>query len=411
MRRSSYTAILIHQLEGIIMLRKRIVLTLVMLALLITPAALAQDMENPTIAILRYGRTTLNNLTKKGILDMLEAYQFINADERALLHEEEDLEGERINIFWGDAGMDLPTANIMVENALDRGADILLTLHTPLTQVAANLTLDLEQPPLIFFSIVSAPYTAGIADAPCIKPGNITGTQAQVPYDQFMPLARLQDPDISTIGVLVNAAEPNSVFGVAEVTKYAEALGITVVSAPIASLSDVPVATESLLDSGVEALLVSFSTVEYRALSSVLELASEYGVVTIGNTVGRVNQGSHIGAGFEDFYREGVVVGRMLTAHLEGSMDVAALSINALPSFGVALNLDAAAEAGIQFSDELLKLADYVIENGESTQDLTPPSLPDIPLEERRAADLEFLAGLECTPEIIAAQQAALERE
>ena len=390
------------------MFRKTLLIA-VALALLISPAALAQDMENPTIALLRYGRTTLNNLTKKGILDMLEAYQFINADERALLHEEEDLEGERINIFWGDAGMDLPTANIMVENALDRGADILLTLHTPLTQVAANLTLDLEQPPLIIFSIVSAPYTAGIADAPCIKPGNITGTQAQVPYDQFLPLARLQDPDISTVGIMVNAAEPNSVFGVAEITKYAEALGITVKSAPIASLSDVPVATESLLDSGVEALLVSFSTVEYRGLSAVLELATEYGVITIGNTVSRVNLGSHIGAGFEDFYREGVVVGRMLTAHLEGSMDVAALSINALPSFGVALNLDAAAEAGIQFSDELLALADYVIENGESTEDRTPPSLPDMPLEERREADLAFLAGLECTPEMIAEQQAALQ--
>ncbi len=390
------------------MMRKAL-LILIIFSLLLTPAALAQDMENPTIAILRYGRTSVNDLTKKGILDMLEAYQFINADERALLDEEEDLEGERINIFWGDAGMDLPTANIMVENVLDRGADILLTLHTPLTQVTANLTQDLEQPPLIIFSIVSAPYTAGIADAPCIKQGNITGTQAQAPYDQFLPLARLQDPDISTVGIMVNAAEPNSVFGVAEITKYAEALGITVKSAPLANLSDVPVATESLLDSGVEALLVSFSTVEYRGLSAVVELAAEYGVITIGNTVGRVNQGSHIGAGFEDFYREGVVVGRMLTAHLEGSMDVAALSINALPSFGVALNLDAAAEAGVRFSDELLELADYVIQNGESTQDLTPPSLADMPLEERRAADLEFLAGLECTPEMIAEQRAALD--
>ena len=36
-------------------------------------------------------------------------------------------------------------------------------------------------------------------------------------------------------------------------------------------------------------------------------------------------------------------------------------------------------------------------------------TLPDMPLEERRAADLEFLAGLACTPEIIAEQQAALD--
>ncbi|MCY4539665.1 MAG: hypothetical protein OXE52_15715 [Chloroflexi bacterium] len=36
-------------------------------------------------------------------------------------------------------------------------------------------------------------------------------------------------------------------------------------------------------------------------------------------------------------------------------------------------------------------------------------TLPEMPLDERRAADLEFLAGLQCTPEMIAEQRAALE--
>ncbi|MYE26626.1 MAG: hypothetical protein F4X87_05325, partial [Chloroflexi bacterium] len=127
---------------------RKTTLILIALSLLLTPAALAQDADKPTIAILRFGRTALNELTRIGILDVLQAYQFINADERALLNGEEDLEGERVNIIWGDGGMDLPTANIMVENALDRGADILLPLMTPVAQIAANLTFDLEQPPL-----------------------------------------------------------------------------------------------------------------------------------------------------------------------------------------------------------------------------------------------------------------------
>ena len=99
----------------------------------------------------------------------------------------------------------------------------------------------------------------------------------------------------------------------------------------------------------------------------------------------------------------------MLTAQLEGTLDVSRLAINAIPSLGVSLNIDVAKEAGISFSEELLSVADFVIENGVSTQDRTPPSLPDMTLEERRAADLEFLAGLECTPEMIAEQQAELD--
>ncbi|MCY3573899.1 MAG: ABC transporter substrate binding protein [Chloroflexi bacterium] len=390
------------------MLRKTL-LVLIVLSLLMTPVALAQGDGKPTIAILRFGRTALNELTRTGILDTLQAYQFINADERALLNAEEDLEGERINIIWGNGGMDLPTANIMVENALDRGADILLPLMTPVAQIAANLTQDLEQPPLVLFSIVSAPYTAGIAEAPCIKPAHIAGTQARVPFEQIVSLLRTQQPDISLVGTMVNAAEPNSVNGVEQIIMHSEALGMTVEAAPITSLPDVPVATQTLLDKGVEAILISGSSLEVRGTPSIVEVASGYGIPVFSPVVGNVNLGAHVGAGFNDFYREGVVVGRMLTAHLERNIDISALAINALPSLGVALNLDTAAEAGISFSEELLSLADYSIENGASTQNRTPPSLPDIPLEERRAADLAFLAGIECTPERIAEEQAALD--
>ncbi|MCE2472367.1 MAG: hypothetical protein J4G18_10810 [Anaerolineae bacterium] len=390
------------------MFRKTLAI-LIALALLATPAALAQDDDNPTIAILRFGRTALNELTRIGILDMLQAYQFINADERALLNDEQDMEGERVNVIWGDGGMDLPTANLMVEDALDRGADILMPLMTPVAQIAANLTFDLEHPPLVLFSVVSAPYTAGIADAPCLKPPHIAGTQAQVPFDQIVSLLRLQQPDMSQVGTMVNAAEPNSVYGLEQISKHGEALGLTVEAAPIANLSDVPIAAETLMDKGIEAIVLSTSSLEVSAMPTIVELAVEYGIPVFSPATGQAHRGAHVGAGFNDFYREGVVVGRMLTAHLEGSIDISSLAINAQPSLGVALNLDSAAEAGFSFSEELLAMADYVIENGQSTQSRTRPSLPEMTLDERRAADLEFLAGLECTDEMIAEQQAALD--
>ena len=54
-------------------------------------------------------------------------------------------------------------------------------------------------------------------------------------------------------------------------------------------------------------------------------------------------------------------------------------------------------------------MADFVIEDGESSEVVTMPSLPEMPLAERLATDLEFLAGLECSPERIADEQAALD--
>jgi hypothetical protein len=47
-----------------------------------------------------------------------------------------------------------------------------------------------------------------------------------------------------------------------------------------------------------------------------------------------------------------------------------------------------------------------VIENGESTE--VDPALPDVSLEELQAMDSEFIAGLFCSPERIAEQEAAV---
>ena len=46
---------------------------------------------------------------------------------------------------------------------------------------------------------------------------------------------------------------------------------------------------------------------------------------------------------------------------------------------------------------------------GKSTENRELPSLPEMTLEERMAEDAAFLAELECTPEMIAEQQAALD--
>ena len=164
---------------------RRLILALA-LFLFAVPLALSADSENPTVAFLRYGGSPLISLSEKGVLDMLEAYGFISAEERAILDESQDLEGENINVLYRDAGFDLPTANIMIEDAHDNSADVLLTLSTPVTQLAANITREMDDPPQIIFAIVGTPYFAGVADTPCVKDDHIAGTQTDIPYAQYV---------------------------------------------------------------------------------------------------------------------------------------------------------------------------------------------------------------------------------
>ena len=174
-------------------MRKLIALSLICL-MLVTPFAAAQENSVPTVAVLRLGPSLSDTSLETAVMDTLLVYDWIDAEERALLNDRQDLAGEKLNIIWGDANYDLPTVSVMIEDALDRGADILLTISTPVTQIALNTTLNQDEPTPIIFSSVYSPYHAGVADAPCVKPAHVTGVEVAPPYDEAFEIFRLLLP-------------------------------------------------------------------------------------------------------------------------------------------------------------------------------------------------------------------------
>ena len=393
----------------------RILVGLLTAALLLTAPALSQDDSKPTVAILRFGALPIGSLVYKGALDMLQAYDYINEQERAVLDQWQDLEGERINILWGNAGMDFSNANLMVKDAIGRGADVLMTSTTPVAQLATAATLDMKDPPVVIFNTVSNPYFAGVASAPCVKPAHVTGSQALTPYERIVPLLLLQDPDMRKTGTIFNSAQASGVFGANMITASAEALGLQVEQASVTSVAELTVAAEGLISKGVEAFVLPTEATVAGGLPAVSKVAADHGVPIFYAAANQVFRGATIGAGFYSFYQEGVIAARMLIGYLNGEIDMATIGINLQSGLTVGVNLDTAKKQGVEISEELLAVADFTIKDGVSSDGVTPdlpefdPHLPDMPLEERRAADLEFLAGLYCTDEMIAEQKARLE--
>ena len=389
------------------MLRRTAFLLIVSVLVIMAPAG-AQDDGIPTLGILRYGLSSIVGLLDKGVLDMLQVYGFINEAERVVLEEGQDLYGEKLNIIWRNSGYDLPTANIMVEEALDRGVDALLTVSTSVTQIAVNATRDMEDPPAILFNLVSAPYSSGIADAPCIKPNHVTGTGPARSYEDYVGMVILQDPDISEIGTMVVPSEPHSVEAVKRIREVAELHGLTVSTASIASISDVPLATEALLGKGIEALVLGMDFPVSNSLSAVVELATDYGIPVYSPIPRYISRGVTVGGGFNDYYGQGLAAARMLIAHLNGDLNIGSVGIHESFGHSVALNLDTAEAQGIEIAQALREQAEFWIEGGVTSVGVTP-GLAEMTLEERMAEDAAFLESLKCTPEMISDQQAALE--
>ncbi len=392
-------------------------LALLLLALL--PLAVAQAQDNPTIAILRFGDLPTYDVTEGAILDVLESYGFISAEENASLHSRQDLEGDNIHIVFGSANFDLPTASLMLENALDYEPDALITLTTTVTQMAVNATSDMEDPPAVFFTSVYNPYAAGLAQSPCLKPDHVTGAVSSTPYQDILYLMLQHYPEIDTIGTLYDSSEAAGMAGAEEIRQIGEALGLTVLDAAIAGVDEVVLAAEGLIDRGVEAFVMPIDLrMDATGLPLVINLGSEYGIPVFHPALFSIESGAALSFGFYNYYAQGENLGRILAAYLNGDIDIARTAIIEQSSEAIGVNLDMAEDQGIEIAPDIIEQADAVIEGGETTlservqHEMRTADV--VPLEDRQLGDAGFLSFLEsqsCSPERIAAEQAELDAQ
>ena len=140
-----------------------------------------------------------------------------------------------------------------------------------------------------------------------------------------------------------------------------------------------------------------------------------------------------------------------MTAHLNDAIDISTIAIGKRTGMEIGVNLDAAAMQGVEIEEELIKMANLVIQDGELKLDpdwltriqialdvteeqmselmtipegadaaelsnslrvpsfMGPRLLEMLASEEHKAADQIFLESLTCTPERIAAEQAELD--
>ena len=383
---------------------------LVALVSILSPAAALAQEDKPTIAVLTLSAQSLRGRTIEGLFDMLAYHGYVDRAEIADFTPGEDFEGEHLDIIWRDAGFDLPTINIMVEEALDRGADILVTLTTNVTLTAVKGALEsgIEPPPLVIFAIVTAPYTAGVAEAPCVKPPNVVGSHARISYEDMVGLVPVLNPDADLIGSFATPARTATVIGVERITGYAAELGIDVETASWVTAADGVVGAETLIDKGVD-MFVSIGYPE--SLPAIVDAANVAGIPIVTSTMSYLPRGAHVVSGFYSYYEEGQIIGRMLVAKLQGILEPERTAIHSDTAVTIALNLDSIAAAGIEIPAELMERADFVYEDGESSEEYVRPEYADVSDEERRDELVGFLDSLRCTDEMIAEQRAALEAD
>ena len=370
--------------------RLLVVLALVGTILALTPVS-AQD-DVPTVALIWLGPLPPFQYSQQGTLDVLAAYGYVD--------------GENINLILSDAAMDVPTANQLIEDAIDKGAEVIITVTTPVTQAAVNITQDMDDPPIILFNTVTQPYAAGIAQASCIKPDNVWGSQALPDFATILPLVWEVNPDIKRLGWIYSTTEPNGVASTEIASSIAPDLGLELVIQSVAETAEVSTAAETLAGKGIDAFFIPTDSTVGNGLAAIIAVAEEEGIPVFFADSLQVFSGVTVGAGVS-YYQEGVDTGRVLVGYLRGDVDVATTGISRQSGTLIGVNLDTAAASGVEIPQPFLDKANFVIKDGENTGEVL--ALPDVSEQEMMDTDATFIKNLQCTDEMIAEQQAELD--
>jgi putative tryptophan/tyrosine transport system substrate-binding protein len=214
----------------------------------------------------------------------------------------------------------------------------------------------------IVFTVGSDPVKQGLAESFNRPGGNATGILLLTNQLEPKRLGLLRDmvPNASTIGFLVNPSLSFAESQLSDMQDAASAMKQSVHVLRANTDSEIDVAFETIAQQRIPALAVAASPFFDTRRNRIVELANRNGVPTIYHFREFTGVGGLMsyGISFSDAYRQvGVYTGRVLKGAKPADLPVVQTT-----KFEFVINVKTAKLLGLKISDNLLSLADEVIE-------------------------------------------------
>lgn len=264
-------------------------------------------------------------------------------------------EGKNLNILLENAQADFPTTQTIANKLVSEKVDLILAIATPSAQSVAKATKDIP----ILITAVTDPVEAGLVQSLEEPGGNVTGTTDMNPIKEQLELLLEIIPQAKKIGVIYNAAEPNSVVQINIVKEVSKTLGLDVLEATVASSSEVNQAVQSLTGK-VDAIYTPTDNTVVSAIGAVVKVANDSKIPIIGAERGHVDGGVLATLGI-DYYLLGKQTGHMAARILKGE-EPSQIPVEDSKDLKLIINKKSAQILQIKIPEQILSRADEVVE-------------------------------------------------
>ena len=263
-------------------------------------------------------------------------------------------EGKNVAIDRQNAQADQSNLQNIVQRFISDKVNLICAIATPSVQSAANATKEIP----IVGTAVTDYVSAKVVQSSAMPGGNVTGTSDMSPISDQIDLLLKLYPNAKTIGTIYSSSEVNSEIQVKEMTEYAAAKGLTVRTATISTVNDIPQAAQSLV-SDVDVFYEPSDNVIASAMPTLVSVTDPAGKGVICAASTMVAAGGLATYGI-DYYKLGVQTGEMAADILEGKRKPSEMKIETARDLMVVINKKNAAKLGLTIPDEVLQGATIV---------------------------------------------------
>ena len=262
-----------------------------------------------------------------------------------------------------NANGDVNTAAQIAAKYKDERVDLAVGIATPVALALANTIKDIP----IVFGTVTDPLSTGLVTTLDHGEGNVTGMSDYV--DTGTQVALFKDvAGIKTLGYIYTSNEGNSISSLNLVQEACESLGLQLVTQAITNSSEVKAAAEAIVGR-VDGIYLTTDNTVFSALASLVQVfGSAKKPIFSADVTGAQAGGILMASGF-NYYKAGRATGEMCVQILNGAKpsELPVRFMTEPSDSDLLLDLDAARNCGITFSEELLAQANMIFENGVLT--------------------------------------------
>ncbi len=213
-----------------------------------------------------------------------------------------------------DAASSAAQANTFVS----KKASIIGAIATPSAMAAASAAKGTIP---VIYCAVSDPKAAGLTEM-----NNVTGSSDLLDFDSQLSLIKSFIPIVGKIGVLYTLGEANSISQIETLDSKAKALNIEIVRQSITNASEIPTATDTLLNKGVDCLTNLTDNTVVGALDVILSKTNAKKIPVFGSEIDQVKGGCLASASLDYVVlgeKTGTIMAKVLKGEAKASNDIA----------------------------------------------------------------------------------------